>query len=505
MTEENQTEITTKVSDQNNGRRQWGITFILISSISLIAIPVVIITAIVITVLLQPSFYTGILKNGRFITAFVQAKSWQTEKKVTEEIEKKLHLSMFTAELEEKKSRFDEIKNRYDRLSRNGELDSLNKQRNEVKDLDWWQLKKEFPDKDQFDKYREDELIKIGQKTAEIEEYQDQSRDQIKTAEKEMEKAQDEYNEALNLLEDKKNEAEKISEKHKSTLSNTLYEDLDIIEKPLSKILNTKLIDGTVRSEIEKLLHFFTSYETQIEHRNIFYRHDMDAEGLGRLALMVRLPEIIISLWVDDDTGSRKQHILSDILADEIRNLEDIQNRTMLTTIFKLSDTRLGEYFANNYLKDAGMTIEGGVIRISIPVLKGGTAETIASIINFLSWGQYASLAAAGVLILFCMYIFFSAVERRRKLALIKRLLIYPSVLVLAACGGLLLASRYIFSWYPDIVSDLSARSYAKHLSFTAAWHFIIPALIIFGIALICGLMIRKYFFTGIKTPGITD
>jgi hypothetical protein len=501
MTDEKQTAIipdeTSEEPTMSGKSGSRGVIFIILSSLALIVIPVTIIAAIVISVLLQPSFYTGILKNGRFITAFVQARNWQTEKKVSEEIEKELHLSSFIRELEGKKSRFDETKNTYDRISRDGEIESLNKQRSELKDLDWEKVKVEFPDKNKFDKNREDELSKIKERITAVEEYQDKNSDSIKAARKEMNKARDEYDDSLSTLEDKKKDADKITEKHKSSLSNTIYADLDIIEKPLTKILNSKLIDGVVRAEVEKALRFFTSYDTQIEHRNIFYQRDMETEGLGKLTLMVRLPELSISLWITDETTRRKQHILSELLAAEIGKMEDIQNRTMLTTMFKLSDSSLGEYFANSYLHELGMSIDGGVIRIAIPVLKGNTAENIALAMEFLLWGQYAAFAAGGLLLLFVAYLFFSTIERRRKLAMIKRLLIYPPVLVLTACGVFLWASRYIFSYYPDIISNLSARSYAKHLSFIAAWHFIVPMVIVFGAALICGLIIRKYFLTG--------
>ena len=109
-----------------------------------------------------------------------------------------------------------------------------------------------------------------------------------------------------------------------------------------------------------------------------------------------------------------------------------------------------------------------------------------------LSWGQYAPYGAGGLLLIFILYLLFSTVDRRRKLAMLKRLFIYPSLLVLLACGAFVTASRNIFSYYPDFIQDLSVRSYVKHLSFTAAWHFIMPMLIVFGALFVAGLIIRK-------------
>lgn len=494
MSEENQNTTVSEPQAGSGKKNSRGIVFISLSSLSLFIIPAAIVSAIVITVMLQTSFYTGILKNGRFISAFLQARNWQNEKKVNEEIERELHLSSFTKDLEGKKSRFDEAKNNYNKISRENEIESLNKQRNELKDIEWERLKEQFPDKDKFEKNREDELSKIKKQIEAIEDYQDKNSDSIKTVRKEMKKAMGEYDDALSTLEDKKKDAEKITEKYKSSLSSTIYADLEIIEKPLTKILNSKLMDGPVRTEIEKAVRFLTSYNKQIEQRNIFYQRDMDTESLGRLTLKVKLPEFKINLWVDDTSSGGKKHVLSDLLAEEIRTIEDIQNRTMLITMFKLSDSSLGEYFANSFLGKIGMSIESGIIHISLPVLKGGSAEILAGTMAFFSWGQYAVFASIGILLLFGFYLFFSSAERQRKLIILKRLLIYPSVLVLSACGVLLWASSYIFSYYPDIISDISARSYAKYLSFTAAWHFVLPLSIVFGAALLLGLVIRKYF-----------
>lgn len=470
-------------------------TFTLMGITAFALIPVITAGSIIIAVLLRPSFYTGILKDGRFIAAFIQAKSWQTEKTVNDEIERELHLAEFTREFEAIRARYERAKDDYLITSREGEIGLLEKQRKELKDLEWEQVRETYSDENEFEKNREDELARTKNALRAIEEYRALNRDRIKSAETEMNEAGDRFEDALATLEDKKKDADKISRKHRDTLSGKLYADIEKIEQPLSKVLNERLIDGAVCSEIEKLIWFFTSYDRQVERRNVYYEMIMDEGSLGRRALRVRLPVIEISLWVDDQTGGLKikKHVLSQLLVEELRHINALQNHELLMTIFKMSDTRLGEHFGGKYLGKLGLTINGGVIRWPGVVLKNEDAEFASGLMQAMSWGQYAVYGAAGLAALFMVYLVFSTAERRRKLVLLKRLFIYPSIFILMLCGALLWVSRNIFNYYPDFIADLSARSYAKYLSFIAAWHFSIPLIAVFGTLLACGLAIRKY------------
>ncbi|MBN2160687.1 MAG: hypothetical protein JW807_14960 [Spirochaetes bacterium] len=493
MTENNENGNGVTTTADNKPKRNM--TFTLTSIAAFTLIPVSIVAAIIITILLQPSFYTGILKDGRFITAFIQAKSWQKEQNVSDEIERELHLAEFTKEFEKIRARYERSKDEYLIISRDAEIGLLEKQRKELKDLDWEQVRETYTDKKDFEQNRDSELARVKNALGAIKEYRELNRDRIKSAEEQMNDARDEFEDALATLEDKKKEAEKISRKHRDTVSGKLYADLEKIEGPLSKVLNERLIDGAVRSEIEKVIRFFTGYDRQIEQRNVYYELVMDEGLLGRRALRVRLPEIGINLWVDDETGGLrvKKHVLSQLLVEELQNINALQNHALLMTIFKMSDSRLGEHFGGRYLGKLGLTINNGVIRWPGLVLKDRDAEIASAVMQALSWGQYAIYGVAGLAVLFLVYLFFSTAERRRKLVMMKRLLLYPSILFLILCGALLWASRNIFNYYPDFIADLSVRSYVKYLSFTAAWHFSVPILAVFGALLAGGLAIRKY------------
>ncbi|MBN2080389.1 MAG: hypothetical protein JW838_15570 [Spirochaetes bacterium] len=473
--------------------RRWPL-FTIINIMVLVLIPPIIVAAMAITVILRPGFYTGILKQGRLITAYVEGRNWDIEKRINDEIERELQMSRHAGELDRARFRHEKTLAVLTDIRKDEEFESLERERKEIKGLNWKDVSTTFPTREAFTRFRDQELRRIDERLAEIREHRSAHEERIEAAEDEMIAARKEYDAALSVMEDKEKEAKKIAERHRDESSDSVYSDLARIEGPLTKILNERLIDGEVRYEIEKFLAFITDYDRQVEERKIYYVRSARGGIFGLRSLRVRLPSISLSLWVDDESpGGRKRHVLSDLLADEVKRIEGLQNRFLLTTLFRLSDTRLGEYVGGKRLAGLGLSIRNGVIHMPGPVLDGEHAETAALVMRILSIARYAPYGAAGVLLLYILYLFFSTVERRRKLVAMKRLFIYPSLLVIAACGALLWASLNIFTYYPGFLGDLAARSYIRHLGFTAAWHFAAPLFIVFGSLLVAGLLIRKH------------
>src|SRR4030042_4153394 len=114
-----------------------GVLFTIGSIIALIVIPAAAIAAVVITVLLQPDFYTGILKNGRFITAFFEGKNWQSEERVNDEIERDVRLTKFTMEFEAVRARYELSKDAYMRMSRENDIESLKREQRALNNIEW--------------------------------------------------------------------------------------------------------------------------------------------------------------------------------------------------------------------------------------------------------------------------------------------------------------------------------------------------------------------------------
>ncbi len=466
--------------------------FAIITIMALFLIPPIIVAAIALAVILRPGFYAGILKQGRLITAYVEGRNWDIEKRINDEIESELQMSRHGAVLNMARSRHEKAMADLASLRKDEEFESLERERKEIKGLDWKDVSSTFPTKEAFASFRDRELLRIDEGLAEIRKLRAAQEERIDAAEEEMIAARKEYDAALSVMEDKEKEARKIADRHRDEATDSIYSDLARIEGPLTKILNERLIDGAVKDEIGKFLAFITDYDRQVEERKIYYVRSSLGEAFGLRSLRVRLPSVSISLWVDEGPSGGKKHVLSDLLAEEVKRTEGLQNRFILTTLFRLSDTRLGEYVGGKRLAGLGLSIQNGVIRFPGPILEGDRAESAALAIRILSVAQYAPYGALGILLLYVVYLFFSTVERRRKLIALKRLFIYPSVLIIAACGALLWASLNIFTYYPGFLGDLAARSYIRHLGFTAAWHFAAPILAVFGTLLVSGLLIRK-------------
>ena len=478
---------TPRPEEQPELKKPRGVIFILVNILALAVLPAAITASLLVLTLLSPDFYTGILKQGKFITAFVEAKNAQTDREINEEIDRELDITGADRALARTKSRFETADEAYTRLNRDGEYASLESRRSELKDMDWKREKDNFATRDEFKAYRKDGLAKVDQAIDLVEKYRDDNRDAIKAALKEKKESQEEYEDALSALEDKKKKAEKIIEKHSDTATNRIYSDLEVIEKPLSKILNEKLFDKAVRDEIAFMLGFLSDYDAQVERGAVYYGRT----ETGRRSLMVKVPEIAVSLSVEDGSG-RKRHVLSQLLVDEIDRLYNLRSKTLLKTIFANSDTSLGEYLAGKQLAKLGLAIDGGVIRRPAGVLYGDTADGVALAMQVLSWGKYAPYAAGGLLVLYILFLAFSSADRLRRVAALKRFLVYPSFLVLALCGLLLWSSRYLLDLHPGFIDNLMARSFVKHLSFLAAWGLCLPLVVAFGILLIAGCAVRK-------------
>lgn len=483
--------IDTNRPEENAGtaasKKPRGVIFALVNTLALVLVPAAIISALVILTLLSPDFYTGILKNGKFITAFVEAKNTQTDRAINEEIDRELDITGADRTLAKAKARFEAADEAYGRLNRDGEAASLEARRAELKDLDWKREKDNFATKDEFKAYRTSELDRVDQALDRLEEYRDANADGIKAALKEKKEAQEEYEDALSSLEAKKKKAEAIIEKHSDTATNRIYSDLEVIEKPLSKILNEKLFDGPVRDEISFLLDFLSDYDARVEQGAVYYGRT----ETGRRSLMVKVPEVSMSLRVEEADG-RKRHVVSQLLVDEIDRLYNLRSKTLLKTIFSNSDSSLGEYLAGKQLAKLGLSIDGGVVRRPSGVLYGEAADNAVCAMQVLSWGKFAPYAAAGLAVLYLLFLVFSSVERRRRVVALKRLLVYPSFLVLMLCGALLWSSRYLLDLYPGFIENIMARSFVKHLSFLAAWGLAMPLVIAFGTLFVIGLVIRK-------------
>lgn len=462
--------------------------------ITFFIMPVLIILLVLSVIFTNSEYYTRILKNADLINGFIEVKNIETNNAIQEEIEREVGLKEYTAKFEKISENYQYRKEEYKKINKEEEYRSLVEQKKDLKSMTWEEAKEIFPAREQFEKNREGELARVTSMIKNIETYRDEKEDMIEEYEDRLEDAEDEYNDAKDILEDKQDDARDIADKHKNTFSNRLYADLEILNPVLTKILNEKLIEGSVRNEIEKLLNFFTSYEKQKAYGNI-YSISRPSNTLGeKQMLRVRFPEITISMWIKEDVNGeiRSRHLLSDIFVDEIRKMNNLQNRGLFITMFKFADTGLGEFVGRRFLKKTGIKISNGLIYMDNLVLEDESAETVATVMKVSTWSQYLIYAVPGILILYLLILFFSSAERRKKLKGLQVILIYPSLIIIIASGFAIVASRFVLDHYPQLITDVTLQTYAKSLLFVVSLHTFIPVAAVFTVLLITGLVLKK-------------
>jgi len=471
-----------------------GIALFLVHCAAFFIIPVLLLMFVFSILFTNSKYYTGILKNADIISGFIEIKNIETNMAIQEEIEREVGLKEYTAKLKKISENFKYRQNEFNKINKTDEYKSLVDQKNDLESIEWEEAQDIFPTREQFELNREGELTRVTSLIENIKTYRDKNEDKIEEYEDKLEDAEDEYEDALDDLEDKQEEARDIAQKHRNNLSGRLYADLEILNPVLTKLLNVKLIDHAVRIEIEKLIQFFTTYEKQRIYGNVYSIIRTDNTIGNAQMLRVRFPEITISLWVQDNNAgvTRSRHLLSDIFVNEIRKMNNLQNRGLFITMFKFSDTGLGEFFGRRFLNKTGIKINNGLIYLDNLVLEDDAAETVTLIMKIATYSKYLLYIFPTILLLYISILFFSSANRQKKIAGIKSILIYPSLLIIIISAAAILASRFVFNYYPQLITDITMQTYAKSLLFVISLHTFIPVIGVFGILLMAGLIIKK-------------
>ncbi len=297
-------------------------------------------------------------------------------------------------------------------------------------------------------------------------------------------------------LDDKYEDAEEIRKSEKGSLTGTIFKDLEKLEPGLTKILNEKLIEKDVKRELEKALAFLSTYYQQKEQGKVYIKSAREDERIK--VLHVVFPRFSIDLKVDDyyRGQNRKRHLLSEILVDEINKHDDLQNSGKFTTIFKVADTSLGEYFANKYMKDFGLSISNGLIKINPPVLKEEKAEAVEKAMLAITWSKLLQYAIGEFIIVLFIYLLFARVDKQLKLKSFERLFLIPSLIILFLSFSILLFTKFSLAYYPDSLTSISFKNYFEAMAFATTKEVLFPILIVFGMMFLLGIGIRSLRMT---------
>ncbi|MCX7679331.1 MAG: hypothetical protein N2316_08930, partial [Spirochaetes bacterium] len=358
--------------------------FRIFSLCMIVFLPITIFLTVAYYLFTSPDFYIEVLKGSYLLRAFVEGKNDEMNKRIRDEIEEKVRLDEFAIAAQRSKERFEKAKARFEKVNKTNEYVRAENRLKEIRKSTYEKEGKAFASKKEFEEFREKEIARLRKVLADIESYREANEEEIEKIEDELEIAQREMEQAQEALQEKTDEAQEIIEKHKGTFAGRLNDDMRLLMPVLEPILHEKILDGVVRNQIIQQLDFIRSYPQQKLQGNVYYERKEGEEK----SLRIRLPQITISLWVDD-AQKGKRHILSDVFVEQIEKVEGLKNRFLFTSIFRLSDSIIAEYLANRFLREHGIRIREGVITMQPLVLEGNAAKSFQMIMLIGTYGKY--------------------------------------------------------------------------------------------------------------------
>ncbi len=461
----------------------------ILSVISIVVIPVTITASILLTLAVNENFYISVIKSLNLVETFIETKNVQIEKDIKREVEKKTGMSQFKPMYESLRKDYEDKLIAYTVLNKNEEFDKVEKQIDELDDLSWEKSSDEFKTEDEFDLYKKKKMKDLKSALNEIKEYRSKNGSVINKSEDEMEEAKDKFEDADDELKDKEDDAKDIIESRRGDFMNEMYADIARIEPVLTEELNRLFIEKELKTVIKKYIDFMTSWKQQRDSGNIYENRLNVESGMIENVKKIKLPQLMLSLRVKvSENGIEKEkNLLSEVFVEKIRETPGLKSPWVLTQIFKLSDSWVTETAANTFLKDAGLSMSGGIIRSDAIEISGEKAEHFEKIIMILSAAKYTPYAAGGAVLFFILTLFLIAPQKKAGLRASGFVLKYPSVLIVIAGIAVIIASIKPGLMIPQIINDPVNSAFFDKVAFTTALHLFAPLTAVFFVLSIIG------------------
>jgi hypothetical protein len=466
------------VLDKKNGKQSFAVP--VVSIVMMIVFPVSVLLSVFHFLCTSTDFYLEALKGSYLLRAFVEGKNDETNRRIREEIDQKVRLDEYAIIAQRSKEKFEREKDRFEKINKTKEYLLYEKQLKDIRRGSFEDYMNSFATEKAYEEYREREIQRLRKSISDIETYRSNNEREIEIAEERFEKARREMERAMEELQEKNEEAQEIIEKYRDTFAARINDDMKLLMPILEKLFNEKIIDIAIRKEIEKMIG---DYPKQRMLGNV-YESPQAEEGAR-----VRLPQVTLSLWVDDGTGG-KRHLLSDIFVEEAAKVDGLKNRFLFTSLFRMSDSVIAEFMANKVLKNSGMSIRDGIINMPPLVLEGATARNMRLVMLFATYGGYIKHFIGALFVLFIAYMFFARMERKQKFLWLKRIMLYPSIVMLIVSLGFIIASRSMFEYMPYIFPDAMLVGFAKNVAYSFAWCVAVPLGGVFLVVAIAGYLI---------------
>ncbi len=465
------------------------------SIISIVVIPVVITATILLSLAVNENFYISIIKNLNLVETFIETKNIQIEKDIAKEVEKKTGMSQFKPVYESLKKNYGEKLAAYNSINKNEEFNKLEKQIDELDDLKWEKSSDEFKTEDEFDNFKEKKMSDLKKALKEIKEYRNKNKEAIEKSEDAMDDSKDKFENSDDQLKDKEKDAKKIIESRRGDFMNEMVSDIAKIEPSLTKDLNTLFIEKELKSVIKKYLDFMTSWQNQKKAGNIYVSRLNVESGMIENTKKISLPPLHLSfrVKVNQNGIETEKNLFSELFVEKIRETPGLKSPWVLTQIFKLSDSWIGETAANTILKGSGISMNNGVLKSEAIILSGEKAEIFEKIMMVFSVAKYIPQAAAGIVLFLIILLVIIAPDKKSGMRASGFVLKYPSVLIVIAGIAVIIASLKPGLMIPQMINDPLNSAFFDNIAFTTALHFFAPLTGIFFVLSIAGSILIKF------------
>lgn len=436
---------------------------------SAIIIPLCIIAWIACFIITQPALYSTILKRADLLSTFVKTRSLMQTEESRLRVERELHIEDTRAALDAAAKDYEAKLAAFNAVNKTTEYEQLRDELREVKNMSWEDMTSIFASKDEFKAYKKEQLAGIDADIDAIKTYRKSARAQINIAEDAYESALDIVEDLTDELASKEKKAEKIMGEDKKSIAGKIFADIETITPELTEVLNEKIIDGQIKPIAGRLLDFLSSKEEY--KKNVYY----EANSKGESKLKVRFPAIELNLVSDG------KHLLSDTFVDIVKkHARELNDANFFIRLFKFSGGGFAGMISNSYLKDIGLKIKGDKLFLENNVVSGKNARLARKVMKAAQRETLLSVGAPCLALLCLLALILFPAPWNQKKPVMRRVLLYPSVICAAAC-----IIGLVWCWVFGIrTSNIYASAYIKTAAETVSAAILLPLLVIF-IALI--------------------
>jgi len=463
--------------------------------IAILLLPVIITASLGLAMALNEDFHISVVKNLNIVETVIKFKNYQIESDIRHEIEKETGMALFKPEYDSLRADYDRKLQTFNALNKTKEYESLEKEIDQLDDMDWKDAPDTFRNRDEWKTWRKNKISELEKKQDSIKDYRKKNRELLNVAEKAMKKSRDAFEDADDLMKKKEKKARKILEDRSSDFMNEIVSDMSKVSDKLSSAINDLFIEVEIRKILKTYLAFFTDYFNQKKTGGVYESNLNIASGEIGTSKKVVLPPFELSFKVKTDENGivKEKNIFSDLCVELINATPGLKSPWILTKIFGMADSWLAEKVIGRALKGTGFRFSDGTLKSQGPViLSGERAEMAEYLMIGLTAGRFFMFAGPVIAILLVMLTFASAPDRRSKWKTTGLAIEIPSALMTA-----LGIAGIIFSAFPGFffripIDDPAVRGFIERGIFSTGLHFFIPVTLLFFILSLTGGFMRK-------------